>query len=201
MRMKTAIGVVTLACGAALTLSTAADAGPRARGGFGGHHGGHYGGHYGGQFAGGSGHFGGGARGFYRGERRAGWRAAGYGLAAGVAAGYAGAAYAASSDGYAPAYGYAPSYTQQVAAPQTTRWRRSYATPMTVYQPVTTTSYVPVTSYRAVQSTRYVPQTAYRQVTQTCTCTTDGVATQVPCAGGDSTAVRYNRPGLFTSGW
>lgn len=95
---------------------------------------------------------------------------------------------------YAPAYGYAP-----VAR----TWQRSYAVPTTVYQPVTTTSYVPV------QSTRYVPMTAYRQVTQTCTCTIDGVTTQVPCGGGyggygSPNTVRglsYNRPGLFTSGW
>lgn len=101
---------------------------------------------------------------------------------------------------------YAPAYR---AAPATTTWQRSYAVPTTVYQPVTTTSYVPVTSYRAVQSTRYVPTTAYRQVTQTCSCTIDGVTTQVPCAhgyghGGYGASVRgltYNRPGLFTSGW
>lgn len=109
---------------------------------------------------------------------------------------------------YAPAYGYAaPSYGYAPRsygyAPVARTWQRSYAVPTTVYQPVTTTSYVPV------QSTRYVPMTAYRQVTQTCSCTIDGVTTQVPCAGGYGgygypntvRGLSYNRPGLFTSGW
>ena len=118
------------------------------------------------------------------------------------------AGYGAASYGYAqPAYGYAqPAYAPSYAQPATRSWQRTYAVPTTVYQPVTQTSYVPVTSYRAVQSTSYVPTTAYRQVTQTCSCTIDGVTTQVPCADGSAgyvggASIRYNRSGLFTSGW
>lgn len=112
--------------------------------------------------------------------------------------GYRPGAYVRRHRAYAPAY--APAYGY---APAATTWRRAYAVPTTVYQPVTTTSYVPV------QSTRYVPMTAYRQVTQTCSCTIDGVTTQVPCGGGYGgygypntvRGLSYNRPGLFTSGW
>lgn len=127
--------------------------------------------------------------------------AVGYGVAGGYDSGYAYAAPAASVDYAEPSYGYA-------AAPVTRSWQRSYMVPQTVVRPVTTTHLEPVTTYRAVQSTSYVPATVYRKVTQTCSCTTDGVTREVPCAGGYGTTgitygggVAYNRPGLFTSGW
>ena len=124
--------------------------------------------------------------------------------------------YAYAQPGYdaTPSYGYAQSAGYGYAAPATQTWSRTYAVPQTVMQPVTRTHLVPVTSYRAVQSTQYVPTTGYRNVTKTCSCTIDGVTTQVPCAGGIgagygynaggyvqgvSHAPLYNRPGLFTS--
>lgn len=124
-----------------------------------------------------------------------GWRRRGALIGAGVGYGVvrSGYAYAEPSVGY-------------VSAPATRSWSRSYLVPQTVETPVTRTELVPVTSYRAVQRTELVPTTVYRKVTQTCSCTTDGVTREVPCAGGYTTVgashgrgVIYNRPGLFTS--
>jgi hypothetical protein len=101
----------------------------------------------------------------------------GYGIGAGYGdSGYAAGGYSEYAEGYnaplpmeqtgnyaAPIYNVPPS-----DQPQT--YSRSYAVPLTVYQPVTRTYTVPVLTYQTYQRTEQVPVTVYRRVVKTCTC-------------------------------
>lgn len=215
MRSISILGFAAATIGAALLASTAAEAGGR-RGGFAPHAGAGFQRNFARPSAFHRPAWGGGVRrhvwgGGYR-HVHHGWRrrGVGYGIGAavGAAVGYGVANAYESGYGYAePSYGYAAPTAGYYSAPASRSWSRSYLVPQTVVQPVTHTELVPVTTYKAVQSTQYVPRTVYRQVTQTCSCTTDGVTREVPCAGGYSggasygVGVSYNRPGLFTSHW